>query len=107
MSWRVFLSIPAILFALYCQDKAYNPQNKPIPKVEKGVLDLRGWDLEKDGPVALDGDWEFYWKEFVDPASFVEQGTIQNQFSKNRKDSKKDLNPLARILIQNVWLLNP
>ncbi|MCP4131103.1 MAG: hypothetical protein GY754_08995 [bacterium] len=28
-----------------------------------GVLDLRGWDLEKDGPVNLRGGWEFYWQQ--------------------------------------------
>ena len=26
-----------------------------------------GWDFEKDGTINLDGEWEFYWKEFVPP----------------------------------------
>jgi phosphoserine phosphatase RsbU/P len=35
----------------------------------KGVLDLREWDFPTrgsgtDGNVNLDGEWEFYWKEF-------------------------------------------
>jgi class 3 adenylate cyclase len=34
------------------------------------VLDLRGWDFEKDGIVRLDGDWEFYWKQFLKSADF-------------------------------------
>lgn len=37
---------------------------KGMPKAEKGLLDLRGWDFEKDGPAALDGEWEFYWSNF-------------------------------------------
>ncbi|MDQ1913691.1 ATP-binding protein [Paenibacillus sp. GD4] len=30
------------------------------PKVERGVLDLRGWTLPKDRTIVLDGEWEFY-----------------------------------------------
>lgn len=33
----------------------------------KGLLDLSQWDFEKDGTIKLDGEWEFYWKEFLDP----------------------------------------
>ena len=29
--------------------------NKTAPGVENGVLDLSTWNLEKDGPLALDG----------------------------------------------------
>lgn len=45
------------------------PPRQP-PKVVKGVLDLSGWDLEKDGALVLDGDWEFYWQKFYFPADF-------------------------------------
>lgn len=46
------------------------------PKVEKGVLDLRSLRIdchnstecfEKDEVFNLDGEWEFYWGEFLDP----------------------------------------
>lgn len=40
-----------------------------VPKVENGVLDLRGWDLQEDGKVDLAGDWEFYWNALVPPDS--------------------------------------
>jgi len=51
------------------------------PKEVKGVLDLRSlpdgtnneWDFSKDGVVSLSGEWEFYWKEFLDP-NIREQG---------------------------------
>ncbi len=36
------------------------------PLAEKGFLDLRDWDFEKQGTVALDGEWRFYWKELRD-----------------------------------------
>ena len=35
--------------------------NKVMPEAENGTLDLSAWDFEKDGPVALNGEWEFYW----------------------------------------------
>lgn len=51
---------------LYCSNDNHN---KIPPKAVKGVLDLSNWDLEKDDPVDLIGEWEFYWKEFVQPDS--------------------------------------
>ena len=32
-------------------------------RAQKGILDLRNWDFEKNGPVKLDGEWEFYWEK--------------------------------------------
>ncbi|UOG49039.1 adenylate/guanylate cyclase domain-containing protein [Leptospira noguchii] len=31
-----------------------------------GVIDLTSWNFEKHGPVALQGDWIFRWKEFIE-----------------------------------------
>ena len=42
--------------------------NKKVPSVENGILDLSSWDFERDGPVALDGQWEFYWLLHLKPA---------------------------------------
>ncbi|MCP4020297.1 MAG: PAS domain S-box protein, partial [Desulfobacteraceae bacterium] len=55
---------------------ADHPKTKPL--ADKGILDLRDWDLKKDGPVALDGQWEFYWQQFLLPNEFI-----------NRNQSKK------------------
>ncbi len=33
------------------------------PSVKEGLIDLRDWNFGGDGPVALNGDWEFYWQE--------------------------------------------
>ncbi|MEH6549356.1 MAG: diguanylate cyclase [Pseudomonadales bacterium] len=33
-----------------------------------GVVDLSQWDPEKDGPVALAGEWEFYWNALLSPS---------------------------------------
>ena len=44
------------------------------PIAEQGVLDLREWDFERDGPVDLQGQWEFYWQEFVPPRAPASTG---------------------------------
>lgn len=37
------------------------------PRVEQGVLHLSEWDFAAEGPVALQGYWEFYPHRFLDP----------------------------------------
>ncbi len=36
-------------------------------KIKEGFVDLRGKDLSE--PIALDGEWYFYWQELVSPSS--------------------------------------
>jgi PAS domain S-box-containing protein len=43
---------------------------KTPPRAVKSVLDLRGWDLSKDGPIILRGEVEFYWEKLLKPADF-------------------------------------
>jgi PAS domain S-box-containing protein len=45
-----------------------------LPAAQKGVMDLRQWDFNKNGSVVLKGEWEFYWKKLISP----------DQFKKNR-----------------------
>jgi two-component system, sensor histidine kinase ChiS len=59
---KVLVCLKLIIFSsflLTCSNSKQIP-----PKAVKGVLDLRDWDFEKDGNVNLDGEWEFFWKEF-------------------------------------------
>ncbi|MDX1960569.1 MAG: sensor histidine kinase [Leptospiraceae bacterium] len=42
---------------------------KETPKAEKGVLNLQNWDFSKNRTINLDGEWEFYWEEFLQPTS--------------------------------------
>ncbi|WP_027084859.1 sensor histidine kinase [Cohnella panacarvi] len=39
---------------------AADPSPKP-PEAKQGVLDLTDWNWVKDGPVPLNGEWEFEW----------------------------------------------
>jgi len=41
--------------------------NKTAPRVENGILDLSTWNFKNNGPVALDGKWEFYWNTHLKP----------------------------------------
>ena len=38
--------------------------------INKGVLDLRNYNLQQNGYVYLSGDWEFYWNTLLTPESF-------------------------------------
>ncbi len=38
-----------------------------IPLAQNGVIDLRDWDFENDGIIPLNGQWNFYWKQFITP----------------------------------------
>ncbi len=50
-----------------------------IPKAENGFLDLSNWDFEKDGLIALDGKWEFYWQQLITPHEF-ETGSFEPDY---------------------------
>ena len=47
-----------------------------LPQARGGVLDLSGWDFQRDGVVALDGDWEFFPGQLLSPG----QGGRATQF---------------------------
>ncbi|MBO9610833.1 MAG: hypothetical protein J7639_33085, partial [Paenibacillaceae bacterium] len=42
------------------------------PKAKEGVLDLRQWQLQEDGPVRLNGGWSLYWERLLNGAEEAE-----------------------------------
>ncbi|MCK5543078.1 MAG: hypothetical protein KAI40_10330 [Desulfobacterales bacterium] len=68
----LFLFIIGILLLGSCQN--IESSNR-IPKIEKGVIDLRDWDFDKNGAVNLKGQWEFYWKEHKLPDEFIDNNS--------------------------------
>lgn len=48
------------------------------PEAVKGVMDISGWNLEKDGPLKLEGEWEFYWNELLDHDDFQSDGHLMD-----------------------------
>ncbi len=56
----------------------YSCKNESRTNVlERGVLDLRDIDFDKNSLLSLDGEWEFYWRQFLDSNQ-----TIQNSEDK-------------------------
>ncbi len=58
-----------LFFLVSCEKQNF----KETPWVEKGVLDLRGWDFLKDGSAYPKGEWEFYWEKLYYPDDFKEE----------------------------------
>jgi len=47
-------------------------EHKAVPIALNGVLDLTNWDLEEDGIVNLNGEWEFYWHQLLSSSDYAE-----------------------------------
>jgi signal transduction histidine kinase/CheY-like chemotaxis protein len=69
----VFMILILIISACAANDNVDTKQ----PVIEKGILDLRHWDLEKDGSVVLDGEWEIFWNQLIQPNKTSEITTTQ------------------------------
>ncbi|MCP4132209.1 MAG: adenylate/guanylate cyclase domain-containing protein [bacterium] len=76
------------IFAFIAISSCSKNDQKEAPVAKNGVLDLTQWDPEKDGPVKLDGQWEFYWKKLL----------TQSDFSNNQDLGKGHL-----ITIPGLW----
>jgi putative nucleotidyltransferase with HDIG domain len=74
MQKRHFISIVMIfsLFSLYAKEQRPWP-----PVIEKGILNLVGFDFAEENPLTLNGEWDFYWKQLKEPEDFL-SGEIQN-----------------------------
>lgn len=52
-----------------------NSKSSAVPTAQDGVVNLQNWDLDHDGMIKLNGEWEFYWKQLLHPTDFKENGT--------------------------------
>lgn len=41
------------------------------PTAIQGTLDLTSWDFENNGPIQLEGEWEFYWRQLKNAGDFA------------------------------------
>ena len=39
--------------------------------IHHGEIDLSQTDFNEKGVIALDGEWEFYWNQFLNPSDFI------------------------------------
>lgn len=51
-----------------------------LPGIDNGILDLRGVDLSAHNkPLALSGEWKFYWMRYIDPVERPDSSYIMVQ----------------------------
>ena len=50
-----------LMLLLFLTSGCETYSGKTAPVAKNGMLDLSDWNFEKDGPVDLKGEWEFYW----------------------------------------------
>jgi diguanylate cyclase (GGDEF)-like protein len=56
-----------LLLILFCTViQASCSEKKALVQPQRGVLDLAGYDIEREGPLSLSGEWEFYWGKTLD-----------------------------------------
>ncbi len=59
-----------------------SPEKAKPPEAKKGILDLRGWDFILDGPVPLNGEWEYYWEKLYNPKDFDSISPMRDGYMK-------------------------
>ncbi|OEF97085.1 sensor histidine kinase [Desulfuribacillus alkaliarsenatis] len=71
------LSLLAIIFMLLigCAQQSIN-ERPPI--AINGVIDLSNWDLDEYVRVNLEGTWEFYWEQLIEPSVFSETRSTES-----------------------------
>ena len=47
-----------------------------LPQARHGEIDLAAYDFHRSGPVALDGEWAFYWDRLLTPGDFEAGGPV-------------------------------
>ncbi|HSO87069.1 MAG TPA: hypothetical protein VLQ91_10985 [Draconibacterium sp.] len=60
--------VVAILLFTVLNCKNTNTPVKERPLAVKGVIDLRKWDFQSEGPLLLEGEWEFFWEKLISPS---------------------------------------
>lgn len=69
------------LIEVMVYNSVINTRNPQPPVAEEGFVDLSNWDFDKHGVVKLDGQWEFYWMQLLDPQDILSAGDVgQKEF---------------------------
>lgn len=59
---RIMVLLVLVQATVSCSKGYSGRKHRPA---EKGMVDLRTWDFNRDGPADLSGQWAFYWKQLV------------------------------------------
>ncbi len=74
----ITLSLLICLLCIAATAGGKSSREKKKPHAVEGIIDLRGWDFRKDGPVHLDGQWEFCRDRLLDPSGFTGRADRKN-----------------------------
>ncbi|MGL1892475.1 MAG: GGDEF domain-containing protein [Spirochaetaceae bacterium] len=61
----LFKKMLIMLITLASLNSCNKIDNRIIPTADNGVIDLTGIEISGTNNIKLDGEWEFYWKEFL------------------------------------------
>lgn len=61
-----------ILISIFIFSGQSNHRTGPV----RGILDLQSWDIHRDGPLSLSGEWDFYWERFLTYREVVNGGPV-------------------------------
>lgn len=62
-----------IVFLFAC----YRPNSFTDLKAINGKIDLTNWNFTNQGTITLDGQWDFYWNQFLSPKEILEKENSQ------------------------------
>ena len=64
---RIIVIIPIVILIIAFVNNA-NVVTKP--RAVNGMINLSDWSWHNNGNIRLDGDWEFYWEQLLEPKDF-------------------------------------
>ncbi|MCT4605102.1 MAG: ATP-binding protein [Marinisporobacter sp.] len=61
--YGIFIFI--LIIGILLNFTSFSKEERKMIVAKKGELDLTQWSFQKDGPIKLDGEWEFYWNQLL------------------------------------------
>ncbi|TBL81554.1 sensor histidine kinase [Paenibacillus thalictri] len=86
----IWLTVGLCLLMLSACLPVFAAETRTMPMAAEGVLNASYWDFKEQGTIHLNGDWQFYWNAFLEPADFKE-------------DSSKVLPQGSMMSVPRVW----
>ena len=90
------IQIILILFCFNILSCKSSSNNNIVPKVKKGVINVKNYDFPQKGSILLDGTWEFYWNKLLKASDFnsIKQKTkeyigVPGQWTKKKIQGEK------------------
>lgn len=89
-----------ILLSLFLQTGCAAFSYIPRPMASQGVMDLSGWDYTRTDVVMLNGQWEFYWDQLLEPQDLLAD---QNNLGQLRQNQNNMVQPDFYADVPSLW----